>query len=231
VNAPVRIRAGQILLALAFAAPDVTAGAQTILTPPPNRGPGSVTLLTPAAGPARIYITGTPSWATISWADPVQMRGFVYSVQRWLESDLTCCNAQVNGMTATQWKDEGVQWPGAYIYRITVFYPDGRVGSTDTRYVRPQPVNPANFRGTEASGVVTLRWDGVADVSWCELTGPNIPNGSFQVAPNQTFFVVRGLAAGDHRWTIGSVYSSANAPTPVSSPPSQFPVATVKVPE
>jgi hypothetical protein len=206
-------------------------GAQTILTPPPNRGPGSVTVLTPAAGPARIYITGTPSWATISWADPVQMRGFVYSVQRWLESDLTCCNAQVNGMTATLWKDEGLQWPGAYIYRITVFYPDGRVGSTDTRYVRPQPVNPANFSGTVANGVVTLRWDSVADVSWYELTGPSIPNGSFQVAPNQTFFVVRGLASGEHHWTIGSVYSSANAPKPVSSPPSDFPIATVQVPE
>lgn len=206
------------------------ASAQTILTPPPNRGPGSITLLVPAAPPRNVYLTGSPAFTTISWASPIQMRGFIYSVQRWLESDLTCCNAQIDGLTTTQWMDEGVQWPGAYVYRITAFYPDGRVGSVDTRYLRPMPVNPANFAGTLSSGVVTLRWDVVPDVTWYELSGPNIPNGSFQVAPSQTFFLVRNLPAGTHTWRVASVYSSPKATAPVSTPVAQHPVATVIVP-
>jgi len=40
-------------------------------------------------------------------------------------------------------------------------YPDGRVGSVDTRWVRPDPVNPANFRATLSPGTVALQWDAV----------------------------------------------------------------------
>ncbi|MGE0440191.1 MAG: hypothetical protein AB7L66_12350 [Gemmatimonadales bacterium] len=204
---------------------------QQVVTPPRVRGPGSATLLTPAAPPTNLYLTGSPAYTTISWARPgPPLRGFLYSVQRWLETDLDCCNAQVNGLSATQWTDEGVQWAGVYVYRVTAFYPDGRVGAADVRYVRPDPVNPTRFSATVSPGLVTLRWDAVPDVSWYELTGPNIPFGSFQVAPTQTFFLVRNLAGGTHTWRIGSAYSSAKAPAPVFSPPNQFPVATAVVP-
>lgn len=217
-----------VLAGLACLLPNVLP-AQTRLTPPPNRGSGSITLLTPGPRPDNLYLTGSPAYTTVNWSVPLPMRGTIYSVQRWLESDLTCCNAQVNGLTTTRWTDDGVQWSGTYVYRITAFYPDGSVGAVDARYVRPDPVNPANFHATQTPGLVTLRWDPVPNVSWYALTGPNIPFGTFQQVPPQTYFLVRNLPSGTHTWSIGSVYASPKVA--VSTPTGQFPVVTVIVPE
>jgi len=180
--------------------------------------------------PQNVSITGTPAYATLAWSSPISgMRGLVYSVQRWMESDPACCNAQVYGIATTRWMDEGVQWPGAYVYRISVTLGDGSVGSVDTRWVRPDPVNPTNFRTAAVStGSVTLQWDPVPGASWYELSGPGVPNGSFQAM--YATFTVRGLAPGSHTWRVGTFYSSPNAPAPVSSAASAFPQLTVTVP-
>jgi hypothetical protein len=207
--------------------------AQQVLTPPPNRGPGSVTLLTPGPQPQFTSISGGPAVTTIDWrpsGGTVPIRAMFYSLQRWNASDLTCCNAQWDGLQTNLLFDEGAPWPGKYMYRLTAFYSNGSAGAVDYPHSPPPPVNPASFHGTLANGVVTLNWTAVPNASWYQLSGPQIPNGSIQVAPTSTFFVVRNLPAGTHTWRIGTFYSSQNAPAAVSGPPAQFPVATVIVP-
>jgi len=234
------LRSGLLLLLISFGAAVLEAPnvyAQTRIT---TRAPtlSSITVLTPGPVPQNIVVAGTPAFTNLSWSVALQLRGTVFAVQRWMESDLTCCNAQVSGLSTNRWTDEGVQWPGTYVYRITAFYPNGSVGSVDARWVRPDPMNPANFRGASpGSGTVTLQWDPVANVSWYELFGPGLP---YAASPNPaaakswqvtaTSFVVRGLSPGTYTWRVGSYYSSPNAPGAVSSPAAAFPQVTVTVP-
>jgi hypothetical protein len=227
----VRFPVAGLLAALLL--PYAATGAQTVLTPPPTRGPGSVTLFTQGRIPPTPTVSGGPAVTTIDWSvlsGNLRVTAQFYSLQRWKESDLTCCNAQWDGLRSFQLVDEGAPWPGKYIYRLTAFYSNGSVGSIDAPYAPPAPVNPTGFHGTLANGVVTLRWNTVPNVSWYDLSGPQIPNGSFQVAPTTTFFLVRNLPAGTHTWRLGSVYSSKNAPQAVSTPSAQFAVVTVIVP-
>ncbi len=184
-----------------------------ILTPPPNYR--TVSVLTPGPVPQNISITGTPAAAQLTWTVPVSPRGVFYAVKRWMESDLACCNTQVSGLRVSGWLDESVQWAGTYVYRVTAFYPDGTVGSVDARWVRPDPVNPTNFRavlkrtvldpsylqptlfaagypgvhagspGASTQGALLI-WDAVAGASWYQLFGPGLPGGSYQVWPNTT---------------------------------------------
>jgi hypothetical protein len=215
--------------------------AQTILTPPPNRG--TVTLLVPGPAPVNTSVMGTPAFANVMWGHSgtyTSRTPPVYSVQRWMESDLTCCNAQVNGLTAQNWKDEGTQWPGTYVYRVTAFHSNGSVGISETKWVRPTPVNPANFRAFLSGGAVYLQWDAVPDISWYEVLGPglfssnstvhNQPSvpGSFQLIT--TVLPVRNLPPGTYTYSIGSFYASPNAPSPVSTAAALFPKITVTVP-
>lgn len=126
--------------------------------------------------------------------------------------------------------DEGAPWPGRYVYRLTAFYSNGTVGSIDYPHAPPAPDNPTGFSGTHANGIVTLAWNAVPNVSWYELSGPDIPYGSFHLAPTLTSYLVRNLPSGSHGWTIRSVYSSQNAPAAVARPPNQSPIAKVVVP-
>lgn len=215
------------VLALAHGTAD--AQGTRLTTPPPPRS--SITVLTAGPVPQNVSVAGTPAFTNINWSVPLQLRGTVYAVQRWMESDLACCSAQVSGLSTNRWTDEGVQWPGAYVYRITAFYPNGSVGAVDYTWIRPQPVNPTNFRATVSPGTAILQWDAVSDASWYELFGPGLPSASFQITPPAAQFVVRNLAPGTYSWRVGSYYSSPNAPAPVSSPAAAFPLVTVTVPK
>ena len=156
-------------------------------------------------------------------------RGILYTVERYLESNPACCTVRVSGLVNTGWTDEGTQWAGTYVYRITAVYPDGRAGSIDAKWVRPDPVNPTNFRVASVSaGFVALRWDPVPNASWYELFGPGLPYASFQATG--TAFNVSNLAPGTYTWRIGTYYSSPNAPAPVSTAAAAFPQVTVTVP-
>jgi hypothetical protein len=214
-----------------IAAPTMVAQAQ--LTPPPT-GYRTPTVLTTAPGPQRLVVTGDPVTALVSWLPPTTTlrsgASYRYSIQRWMESNPACCHTQMNGYQGQSWLDEGLQWSGTYIYRVTAFYPDGRVGSADFRHTRPDPVNPTNFRATQTSpGTVILQWDVVPGVSWYELFGPALPFTSFAVT-GVTVFVFKGLASGTYTWLIGSMYSSPKATGKVSTAASAFPQVTVVVP-
>jgi hypothetical protein len=168
--------------------------------------------------------------AKLNWASPISgLRGVTYRVDRSLESNPSCCAGQSATLTFPAWTDEGVQWAGAYIFKITAFYPDGTWGVATTRWVRPEPVNPANFRAELVSaGSVYLRWDAVPDASWYELSGPGLSLATFNATG--TAYNVHNLAPGTYTWRIGTFYSSPNAPAPVSGPASAFPSLTVTVP-
>ena len=204
-------------------------GAQTTLTPP--TGYRTPMVLSAATGPQNVSVVGTPSTANVHWNAPSQvMRGFVYSVQRWMESNPSCCFAQVDGVGAPSWYDEGLQWPGTYIYRVTAFYQDGHVGSTEVRFTRPDPVNPTNFRATQTfPGTIVLQWDAVPDAAYYELFGPALGSPSFQVG-GVTVFVLKNLPSGTYSWRIGSMYATPKAVAAVSTAASAFPQVTVVVP-
>jgi hypothetical protein len=190
-------------------------------------------VLASAAGPERVAVTGDPVTALVSWLPPpgtLRSGGFTYSIQRWMESNPACCYAQVSGHQLQSWLDEGLQWAGTYIYRVTAFYSNGQVGSTDFRWTRPDPINPTNFRATQTfPGTVILQWDAVPGVSWYELFGPALPFTSFAVT-GVTVFVFKGLSSGTYTWLIGSMYSSPKATGKVSTASSAFPKVTVVVP-
>jgi hypothetical protein len=201
----------------------------TSSAPPP--GSGAAAALAPTGpAPSGISVTGTPSLAKLNWVTGISgMRGVTYRVDRWLASDPACCAAQSATLTFPAWTDEGLQWPGTYVFRVTEFYPDGTFGVATTNYVRPDPVNPANFRVVLVSaGSVYLRWDVVPNASWYELSGPGLGYPTF--AATSGAFNVHNLSPGTYTWKVGTFYSSPNAPGPVSGPPSAFPSVTAIVP-
>jgi hypothetical protein len=202
---------------------------QTSSSPPPG-SPAAKALTPTGPPPTNVTVTGNPVNAKLNWGSGISgMRGVTYKVERWLESNPTCCAGQSATLTFPAWTDEGVQWPGAYLFRITEFYADGTWGQATTRWVRPDPVNPANFRAALVSaGSVYLRWDLVPDASWYELSGPGLGLPNFQATTGA--YNVHNLAPGTYTWRVGTFYSSPNAPAPVSGPASAFPSVTVTVP-
>lgn len=71
--------------------------AQTTLTPPTSRGPGSITLFTQGPAPQSLTVSGGPAVTTIDWravGGAPTIRAMFYSLQRWKASDLTCCTVQ-----------------------------------------------------------------------------------------------------------------------------------------
>ena len=207
------------------------AGQAGLPTVSPSRPlPGSLGGNTSGLAPQNASFTGTPAWVRVNWAAPsVTIRGIVYSVDRYLESNPSCCTAKATGLGGFSWTDEGTQWAGTYVYRITAVYPDGSTGWLDARWVRPDPVNPSNFRvAARGPDYVTLQWDPVSHVSWYELFGPGLGSPSFQIM--YTHITIRGLAPGTYSWQIGSFYASPNAPAPVSTAGTAFPQVTVTLP-
>lgn len=172
--------------------PSAQTGVPTLPAPPPP--PSSIPLTSAGQPPKNVHITGTPVQASVNWSLPVAIRGTVFTVDRRLEADPSCCNAQARDLTVTSWVDNGVQWAGIYVYRITATYPDGSVGFVDARWIRPDPINPTNLREFSSGGAVYLQWDAIPDLSWDEVFGPGISGGSFQAI--NTTFVIRGLSPG-----------------------------------
>ena len=227
VLAPTRIPIAGFAAALMLGV-SVPCAAQ--LTRPPTRSP---TVMKYGAPPLNVQVWGTPVATNVSWSPPITQvgPGLVYSVQRWLESDPDCCKNQVTGLTTTSWFDEGLLWSGAYVYRITAAYSDGSIGLVDTRYVRPEPVNPSNFRAWQVStGFVAFKWDPVSGATWYQLTGPGLlmPGSTFAIT-GMTSTTVKNLPVATHSWRLCSMYASPLSPAAVSTPISQCPEATVIV--
>ena len=193
--------------------------------------PAPISMGSSAPPPVSTYFTGTPAYVRVSWTMASGTpRGMLYNVERYLESSPACCVVKTNGLANIGWTDEATQWSGTYVYTITAVYPDGSTGSIQAKWVRPDPVNPTNFRATVLGSTVVLQWDPVPNVDWYELFGPALPYTSFQVVPPLTQFNVRNLAPGTYTWLVGSFYSSHNAPATVSTAAAAFPKVTVTVP-
>ncbi|HEU5219051.1 MAG TPA: hypothetical protein VFU23_10355 [Gemmatimonadales bacterium] len=196
----------------------------------PPGSPVAAALAPTGPPPTSIAVTGTPSLAQLNWGSGVSgLRGVTYRVDRWLESNPTCCAAQSASLSFPAWTDEGLQWPGTYVFQVTELYPDGTFGVATTRYLRPDPVNPTNFRVVLVSaGSVYLKWDVVPNASWYELSGPGLGLPTFNATTGA--YNVHNLAPGTYTWRVGTFYSSPNAPAPVSGPASAFPSVTATVP-
>jgi hypothetical protein len=200
-----------------------------VIHPPSSPGAGTALAPPPGPPPRQVYFTGSPILTALSWVPPVVLRGITYTVQRWLEADPACCYAEVNGLTVAQWVDDGVQWPNAYVYRITAVYPDGSAGSVEQRWVPLAPVNPTGLINKSVTpGDVWLSWDPVSDATYFMVLGPGLPGNNFTTTNN--YLIIQRLPAGTHTWTVGSYYNSLKTPAPVSTAASAFPKITVTIP-
>lgn len=91
---------------------------------------------------------------------------------------------------------------------VTVNYPDGRSGPSDTKTVTTKAgENPKNFRAfasaTGTPGSVRLEWQVVPGVTHYFVEGSNLPRTQ---TTNAGFVVPDIRTAGTHEWTVISVY-------------------------
>jgi repeat uncharacterized protein DUF346 len=162
-----------------------------------------------AAGPAPtgISVTGAGISATIRWQ---LLYGTVSAkVTRWLQSNPSCCQASSPVQTEPNWgswTDGGLQWPGTYVFRITVTYGDGKVGSADYLYTRPTPQDPTGFTAKQTGeGQVQLSWQPVTGVSTYLVGGAGAGVNGTQV--NGTSVTLNSVSPGSQQWTVASLYS------------------------
>jgi hypothetical protein len=98
---------------------------------------------TPA--PTGLEVTGTPASATVTW-QPVE--GAVsYSVKRWKQDDLKCCNNSVADLPRPTWTDngssrEGFPQPGVYVFEVTAQL-KGTSGVAVINWTLPGAATPA----------------------------------------------------------------------------------------
>ena len=92
-------------------------------------------------GPAGIAVTGTAASATVSWQ---AMAGAVsYSVRRWKQDDLKCCNNAASGIGKPAWVDygasnEGFAQAGVYVFEVSVLLDDKTTGVSQFSWTRPE---------------------------------------------------------------------------------------------
>ena len=175
----------------------------------------------PAAGPTPtgISVTGAGISATVRWQ-------LVYGtasakVTRWLQSNPSCCQASSPVQTEPNWgswTDGGLQWPGTYVFRITVTYTDGKVGSADYLYTRPTPQDPSGFTARQSGeGQVQLSWQPVTGVSTYLVGGAGAGVNGTQV--NGSSVTLNSVSPGAQQWTVASLYSPGGLLTPSANWP------------
>ena len=94
-------------------------------------------------GPTGIAVTGTATSATVTW-QPVA-GALSYSVKRWKQDDLRCCNNAVSSIGKPTWIDYGVSeagFPqaGTYVFEVGVVLDNNTTGATQFLWTRPDPV-------------------------------------------------------------------------------------------
>jgi hypothetical protein len=94
-------------------------------------------------GPTGIAVTGTATSATVTW-QPVA-GALSYSVKRWKQDDLRCCNNAVSTLGKPTWIDYGVSesgFPqaGTYVFEVGVVLDNNTTGATQFLWTRPDPV-------------------------------------------------------------------------------------------
>lgn len=200
--------------------------------PPAVRAPA------PIAGPpapAGVTVTGTPAQAHVRWGS---VGASSYSVQRWMQTDPSCCRANSPTLAATDttWTDP-VQWKGTYVYRVSAIYPDGRQAFVDVNYVRPEPTNPDSVFVTKHSVLVHPTGAPVGPPVWYEVTmsvnwlpvpgaayymvwGPGIANTGVRVDgnPQQVLATLTNTGWGLQTYTVGAFF----LPGPVSTAAADF---------
>jgi hypothetical protein len=100
-----------------------------------------------------VAVAGSAVAATVTWN---QVQGAVgYSVKRWKQDDLKCCNNEVQGLSvkALTWTDEGANregFPlaGVYVFQVTVTMDNGTSGATVVNWQRPDPA-PVGSRASQ----------------------------------------------------------------------------------
>jgi hypothetical protein len=94
-------------------------------------------------GPTGIAVTGTAASATVTW-EPVA-GALSYSVKRWKQDDLRCCNNAVGKLGKPTWIDYGVSesgFPqsGTYVFEVGVVLDNNTTGASQFLWTRPDPV-------------------------------------------------------------------------------------------
>jgi len=91
-------------------------------------------------GPTGLVVTGTAASATINW-QPVA-GGVSYSVKRWKQDDLRCCNNASTSLAKPTWIDygpseAGFTQAGIYVFEVTVVMDDRTTAASVVNWTRP----------------------------------------------------------------------------------------------
>jgi hypothetical protein len=175
--------------------------------------PGTTAILREpiAAGapPAGLVVTGTPYTGKVSWQPATGATSYV--VTRWFQSNPSWYRATSPTLTTPAWTDNGLEVNGAYVYQVVVNYGDGKQGSANVTYQRPEPKDPTGFTATQTGeGEVKLTWQAVPGVSTYLVGGPGAlgpPGAENQgLKTNATTVILKGVPAGEQQWTVASWY-------------------------
>lgn len=158
-----------------------------------------------------VEVGGTPGSTTVSWQIPAGAGQF--TVRRWRADQSVCCRNASPVLTANSWTDAPLTEPGAYVYRVTVRFLDGRTGFNEKQYTRPDPVSPAGFTAVQQSNAaVVLSWQSVPSAAYYILEEPASHTSASQTTTGK---VMGSLPAGVHTWLVSTCYSQP--PQPICS--------------
>lgn len=175
--------------------------------------PGTATIvrqpITAGTPPAGLSVTGTPYTGQVSWQPATGAASYV--VTRWFQSNPSWYRATSPTLTTPAWTDNGLEAAGAYVYHVVVNYADGKQGSADVTYQRPEPHDPSGFTAAQTGeGEVQLTWQAVPGVSTYLVGGPGAvgpPGAENQgLKTNATTVTLKGVPVGSQQWTVASWY-------------------------
>jgi hypothetical protein len=134
-------------------------------------------------------------------------------VQRWRADQSVCCRNASAPLTVNSWTDAPLLQGGAYVYRVTVHFADGRQGYNDKLYTRPEPVSPSGFTAVQQpNGGVLISWQPVPSAVYYVLEEPATRASAAQTAAGK---LLRPVAPGVHTWLVSTCYSQP--PQPICS--------------
>jgi hypothetical protein len=149
-------------------------------------------------------VTGTAASATITW-QPV-VGGVSYSVKRWKQDDLRCCNNASSALGKPTWTDYGASeagftQAGIYVFEVTVVMEDRTTAASVVNWTRPE-VAPAPVISREALTVKTVQTLSLAAPAG--VTVRNDPSAlvfSWQPVSGATGYQIDAAPAPEGPWT------------------------------
>ena len=215
--------------------PTQTATATPITQPTTNPVPpartGTPTVMSNGPAPTNLSAGGGPVVASISWSEaPGATR---YELRRAPAGGTTWTKVAAN-LAAPPFPATLDVLPDhrqSYTYEVLAYQADGTVGTASVNFTPQPPSDPSGFTATPSGpGAVRLEWDYRGGSPPVLITGPGTgvgvtALGSPDPSGMRSSYLLSGVPAGSHTWTIASNYD----PGGVLTASNAWPTATATV--